>query len=285
MIKAKIKNDTYSTEMTFPCKEKQLTEKLGQLGISGERLFPTGTVTHIEPAELSVLENQTVSLDALNYLAKRLDGMYSKKQNQFFAVLTCKELGEEWNLNKVINIMYNFPRYTLINDTENLERVGLTHMFNLREFLSASEFINKKWLADEGRKLLDSGKGIQTEYGLLFVNEEVKFREVFKGGAFPTCLYDFDADVNVFVSFGESKELLGLPAEDITIKKALARLGADSVKDCTIEVVIFKDVSIELSDKIHSFKSSADIFGLNDFLKSDEFLNDLSNVEGSSLGV
>ncbi len=163
MIKAKISNDSHSTEMTFPCREKQLAEKLGQIGISGEQLFPTGTIEHIEPAELSVLENQTVSLDALNFLAKRLDGMESKEQNQFFAVLTCKELGEEWDLKKAINLTYNLPRYTLINETENLERVGLTHMLNIRGGIPASELENKEWLAEEGQKLLDSCKGIQTK--------------------------------------------------------------------------------------------------------------------------
>ncbi len=80
-------------------------------------------------------------------------------------------------------------------------------------------------------------------------------------------------------------ELLELPAEDITIKKSLARLGADNFKDCTIEVEVFKEVSDELSDKIHSFESTKNIFELNNFLKSDEFLNDLSNAEGASLGI
>ncbi len=131
MIKAKISNDSHSTEMTFPCREKQLAEKLSQIGICGEQLSPTGTVTRIEPTELSFLDNRTVSLDALNFLAKRLDGMDSKEQNQFFAVLTCGELSEEWGLKKAINLTYNLPRYTLINETENLERVGLTHLLKV----------------------------------------------------------------------------------------------------------------------------------------------------------
>ncbi len=279
MIKAKISNDSHSTEMTFPCKEKQLAEKLGQIGIGGEQLFPTGTIEHIEPTELSVLENRTVSLDALNFLAKRLDGMDSKEQNQFFAVLNCGELKEDWSLKKAINLTFNLPRYTLINDTENLAHVGLTHMLNIRGGIPASEFENKEWLAEEGRKLLDSGKGIQTEYGLLFVNEEIMFDEVFDGGVFPAYLYNCDTAVTVLVGCGKSTELLELPTEDIAIKKSLARLGADSVKDCTIEFEVFKEVSDDLSDKIHSFESSADIFGLNNFLKSDKLIKELKSED------
>ncbi len=75
-------------------------------------------------------------------------------------------------------------------------------MVNLHEFLSDSEFRNKKWIAEQGRKLLDSGKGIQTKYGLLFVNEEIAFGEIFKGGAFPAYLYDFDTAVTVLVGCG-----------------------------------------------------------------------------------
>ncbi len=61
MITAKISNDLHSTEIGFPCKKKQLAVKLGQIGIGSDQLFPTGTIEHIEPAELSVLEKQTVS--------------------------------------------------------------------------------------------------------------------------------------------------------------------------------------------------------------------------------
>ncbi len=33
--------------------------------------------------------------------------------------------------------------------------------------------------AEDGKKLQDSGKGIQTEYGLLFVNMEIEFSDIF----------------------------------------------------------------------------------------------------------
>ena len=72
MIKATIQNSPYCTEMTFPCTEKELSEKLGEIGIDKEHLAPTGTVIDIEPVELSVLTDCEVSLDALNYLGKRM---------------------------------------------------------------------------------------------------------------------------------------------------------------------------------------------------------------------
>ena len=92
MIKATIQNSPYCTEMAFPCTETELLKKLGELGFDKEHLAPAGTVIDIEPAELSMLMDCEVSLDALNYLGKRMDGMSKAECNQFFAALTCKEL-------------------------------------------------------------------------------------------------------------------------------------------------------------------------------------------------
>ena len=75
MIKATIQNAPYCTEMTFPCTETELQEKLGDLKINKEHLAPTGMIIDIEPSKLSTLLDCEVSLDALNYLGKRMDGM------------------------------------------------------------------------------------------------------------------------------------------------------------------------------------------------------------------
>ena len=75
MIKATIQNSPYCTEIRFPCSETELSKKLGELGMNPEHLTPMATVIGIEPAELSMLEDCDVSLDALNFLGKRMDGM------------------------------------------------------------------------------------------------------------------------------------------------------------------------------------------------------------------
>lgn len=167
MIKATIQRSPYCTEMTFPCKESQLSKWLGELGMNSEHLAPMATVIGIEPAELSMLEDCDVSLDALNFLGKRMDGMSKAERNQFLAVLSCDEAEIGYGLNNIINLTYNLARYTLIENTDNLESIGHTHMLNIRRVLSESEYQNKEWLSAEGRKLLDSGKGIDTEYGKL----------------------------------------------------------------------------------------------------------------------
>lgn len=65
MIKAIIQNSSYCTEIVFPCSETELSNKLGELGMDKEHLAPVATVLKIEPAELSMLVDCEVSLDAL----------------------------------------------------------------------------------------------------------------------------------------------------------------------------------------------------------------------------
>ena len=65
MIKATIQRSPYCTEMTFPCTETQLSTWLDELRMNPEHLCPAATITQIEPAELSILEDREVSLISL----------------------------------------------------------------------------------------------------------------------------------------------------------------------------------------------------------------------------
>ncbi len=270
MIKATIQNNPYCREMTFPCTETELSEKLGEIGIDKEHLAPTGMVIDIEPAELSVLTDCEVSLDALNYLGKRMDGMDRLEQKQFLSVLSCDALNINWGLKNIINLTYNLARSTLIEDTDAPEKIGLTHMLNIRGALSETEYNDYDWLADEGMKLLESGKGIDTEYGKLYVNEEIPFDDVFNGRTFPPYYCSPDAVAAVEISYDGNIESVELPCEEIAIKKALLRLGADNISDCGIEVDSY-DLDGSQLDKAKSFEQSKDVFRLNNLLKSEDF--------------
>ena len=151
MIKATIQNSPYCTEITFPCTETELLKSLGELGIDKDHLAPTGMIIDIEPAELSMLMDCEVSLDALNYLGKHMDGMAKLEEEQFLAALSCDELNMDWGLKNIINLTFNLPRYTLIKDTNDFELAGRSHLLDIRVYLSASEAENKEWLAEEGK--------------------------------------------------------------------------------------------------------------------------------------
>ena len=270
MIKATIQNSPYCTEIRFPCSETELSKKLGEIGLNPEHLAPMAMVIEIEPSELSVLEDCDVSLDALNYLGKRLDGLDELEMKQFLAALSCDEAEIGYGLKNIINLTDNLARFTLIEDTDDLERVGLNHMLNIRGGLSESECQNKEWLAAEGRKLLNSGKGIDTEYGMLFINEDIPFEEIFNGTTLPPYLNEADSFVMVEIGYGSLFEYVEMPCEDMTIKKALCRLGADDILDCKVEVDSSRDISDEQWEKICEVEKTKDIFGLNKLLKTED---------------
>ncbi len=270
MIKATIQNSPYCTEIRFPCSETELSKKLGELGMNPEHLAPMAMVLEIEPSELSVLTDCDVSLDALNYLGKRLDGMDKLERKQFLAVLSCDEADIGYGLKNIINLTYNLARFTLIEDTNDVERVGRIHMLNVRGGLSESEYQNKDWLAAEGKKLLESGTGIDTEYGKLFINEDIPFEENFNGTTFPPYINDPDAFVMIEIGYGGLFEYVEMPCEDIAIKKALCRLGADDILDCKVDVDSSGDISDEWWEKICEVEKTKDIFGLNNLLKTED---------------
>ena len=270
MIKALIQHSPNCTEIRFPCSETELSKKLVEIGMNPEHLAPMATVIEIEPSELSVLEDCDVSLDALNYLGKRLDGLDKLEMKQFLAALSCYEAEIGYGLKKIINLTDNLARYTLIEDTDDLERVGLIHMLNIRGGLSESEYTNSEWLIAEGMKLLESGKGIDTEYGKLFINEDIPFEEIFNGTTFPPYINDPDAFVMIEIGYGNLFEYVEMPCEDMAIKKALCRLGADDILDCKIEVDSSRDISDEQWENICEVEKTKDIFGLNKLLKSED---------------
>lgn len=159
MIKATIQSSPYCTEITFPCTETELSKKLGELGMNPEHLAPMATVIKIEPTKLSMLEDCEVSLDALNYLGKRLDGMDKLERKQFLAVLSCDEAEIGYGLKNIINLTDNLARYTLIEDTDDLERVGLIHMLNARGGLSESEYTNSEWSSPRAQNCWNPARG------------------------------------------------------------------------------------------------------------------------------
>ena len=120
-------------------------------------------------------------------------------------------------------------------------------------------------------KLLESGTGIDTEYGKLYINEEIPFEENFNGTTFPPYLYN-GSPVAVDIGYMGLTEMVELPCEDIAIKKALCRLGADDILDCKVEVDSSRDISDRWSERISEVEKTKDIFGLNNLLKTEDIL-------------
>ena len=83
-----------------------------------------------------------------------------------------------------------------------------------------------------GRELIQSGNGIFTEHGMLFVDENTPFQRLYDGQNFPAYFYDPDVLRVAKAEYDGKSEYLYFPGEEEAIVKAFARLGttADEVK-------------------------------------------------------
>ena len=58
----------------------------------------------------------------------------------------------------------------------------------------------------------------------------------YKGTTFPEYFYDSKV-FDIWLEYGGNYEVIQLPCDDLTIEKALRRLGADSLDDCRLDRV------------------------------------------------
>lgn len=86
-----------------------------------------------------------------------------------------------------------------------------------------------------GKTLLESGKGVLTQKGMLFINEQNPYCEIYDGEVFPPHKYNTKL-VGVTIAYGGRTEIIFLPDIPIAIDKTLKRLGATSIDDCTVDL-------------------------------------------------
>lgn len=232
MIILRIKYADTTINIEFPCTDNTLFSKLMELHATDHEGDPFFVEEVIEPQGIaSFFESQFIDLDEVNYLAKRMESFTDNEMNQFFAAST---LEGHSTIRDLINLTFCLDRYTLIRDVTNLQKVGVSHMLNKCGAMSAEELRSPR-MAEIGRELLISGKGIPTDYGLVFINEENPFYELYTGSTFPEYYYK-NAYATVYLEKGNQNECIYLPEDEAAIPKALRRLGCDSLDQCHIHL-------------------------------------------------
>jgi len=222
MIKLKIKYGNSQTDLYFPCTEKEMSAALERIhaeDITPLELYVTGVVF---PEELNFLQDRFVNLDEVNFLGKRMDGFFGDEEYQFYEAM--KSEGFD-TLPDLINLSFNLNRYPLIRDISDMGKIGREYLLTVKGCLPADDEDDPKY-AEFGRKLIQSGKGVFTEHGLLFVDENTPFQKLYDGQVFPPFVYDSDVLCIARAEYNGKSEYLYLPCEEKAIDKALARLGA-----------------------------------------------------------
>ena len=239
--------------------EEELGKALASIGLVNSP-SPKAYVTEVvEPDALCLLESKVVDLDEVNYLAKLMDSEDETEKNTLFAVTACEGYDTPKEL---INLHFNLGCYTLVQPTDDAEAVGRRYMYSMKPCMTMTEAANTDF-EKIGKDLLVLKKGIQTDYGTVFRNEEVEGQEIYDGQVFPCYHYTGEELLCIEAEYKDKKEYLYLPEEPMSITKALHRLGAEKPEDCTYQVEDFNVDSKEWRERFERMVQNENIFDVN----------------------
>ena len=188
MITLRIQNTVLETELRLPCSEAELSQCLREIAITAEPPPKIYVKKMIDPQGFAFLERTSIDVDEMNYLAKRMDSLTRGETDKLYAIVSQKSYMEPKDL---INLTFNLDCYTLIQGLRDISSAGRNYLLTVHGGMTSEELSGKD-LAKIGRDLIESGKGIYTDYGLLYRNEEIGFEEVYDGQVFPEYWYRGD---------------------------------------------------------------------------------------------
>ena len=228
MIKLKIKYGNSQTDLHFPCTEKEMNAALEKIHAEDVTPLELYVSEVIFPEELGCLQDRFVNLDEVNFLGKRMDSFFGDEEYQFYEAMKLEGFD---TLPDLINLSFNLNRYPLIRDIGDMGKIGREYLLTVNGCVPADDADDPKY-AELGRELIQSGNGIFTEHGMLFVDENTPFQRSYDGQTFPPYLYDPGVLCVAKAEYDGKTEYLYFPCEEEAIDKAFARLGttADEVK-------------------------------------------------------
>ena len=218
--------------LKLPCAEFEMQEAMEKLQCMSV-LDTNVLVVEVDDAvtELQTLAGQHIDLDHLNLLARCMDGLFGDEYNQFRAALYIRGVTD---IKTMVNLTQEVYNYTIASPDASLTSIGKDHYMNLHGGCMSLEDESKIDFAAIGRELIASGKGIESPYGLVFVNDLDP--SLFFNGKNMPCYYDRQFVISCFLKNGDSSEHLFLPCHENAIAKAVYRLGASDVSECSVEI-------------------------------------------------
>ncbi len=268
MFQCMVGRNGNEAEIRFPCEESDIRRVQRDLQIpypSDTRVTVLGMDSDIE--QLSVLEGQQADLDFLNLLGRMMYGLDEREYKQFQIGLYHESV---MDLKGIMNVLADVHRYSII-DLNDMEKSGLEHEFDVRGGIPTDEIKNTDY-APAAQILIDSGKCINTPYGILFVNEEMPVPDFFDGQHMPA-YYDRDFQFSVSLHNDTDEDFISLPCSDEELLRAAKRLNTSFPYDLKVRIEDAKDCSSELIDKLIE---GADVCTLNRYARLiDGFIPDI----------
>ena len=234
--------------VSFPCSDDEIMRLTEQNEVGHKATVFTNNL--VGPKGLKSMEGTYANIHELNYLAKRMDSFDGTEMGKLLAAASRFDTQD---LRQLINYTFNLGRITLIQNISDIQTVGVEHYMDIHGGCCSNEEYRDPKRAEEGRALLNSKRGIWTDYGLMFINDEVPWEEVYDGITFPEYLCGSPEESSVAICRGGRTEFVYPPCEQSSIEFALERLGANSLDDCHIQMQLqpIRETALR-SDESHS---------------------------------
>lgn len=233
-MRVSVVNDMIAIDIELPCSDAQMSYRMRKNGVAD--VAPTVRVLKVMGGNtiLNSLKGQTVNMDEVNFLVKRMESLTVYEQDVMTAYVSESGVGE---IKDLINLTYSLKGLTLITDFSDTTKVG--RRLYLDEFMGISaeeeEKINFVEFADKALKesnLKVLPYGVMVEHGF-------SMQEVYNGKTFPEYIHEPDKVVAVLEvqnRFGDT-EYLYLPTDICAVDKMKARLRTTSLSDCKVVAV------------------------------------------------
>ncbi len=186
---------------------------------------------------LKPLAGQTVNMDELDYLAKRLESFDDYEASQFQAMASELQLS---NIRDYINLTFSSQQVTVITDFSDLEQIGRSHIVTIHGSGMPEEEYQQIDGKAEALKLLQSGSGSVTPYGVVFDNG-MKLEPHYDGRHFPPYLYEpCQLAIGIRPADGGTgaSDYLYFPAPDQQLMRTLERAGATDAADNRMQITV-----------------------------------------------
>ena len=211
-------------------------EMLERLGIGGV----TARDCYIDqlndaPPCLDVLEQQTVNIDELDFLARSLDRYTDEELAKFQCAAAARDCRD---LPTLINLSFCCENTTVITDFSDLEQVGKNHFLDINGGCAPTgvyDALNGEGIA---RELIKSGEGKVTPYGVLYENG-MRLEPMYTGQSFPTYhdkAYLFETELAPSPATPEdtAPTVLFLPTPEKRLERLLECGGYHTLEDVQI---------------------------------------------------
>ena len=264
-MKIIINNPETFGAFSFPCGDDALENLMKQFYPQAIETRTIPVHEFVAPKEFAFLNGQEIDLDELNFLAKFMDRVDRREEAQYYALV---QVRHPKSVKDLINLTdYDaLYEYALIRDVSDPKKVGEQYYLYTHGVIEPNQFTEEE-LYEMGRKLLQSGKGTITEYGILYPSEEPsdadqRTEPFYNGKTFPEYYYDSYL-AGIKIRSGDAEEYLYFPDDETAIARALRRVGADSIDECEIEIEMLDSGSPKLDQYLEDVLQEEDVYAFS----------------------